>query len=132
MKAVSVIGIVAIAFGALTVVSGGTALIGGEAVRGMVGNAVPFVLWFNFLAGFAYIVAGVGLLKRAAWSAPLALLLAAATVAVFAAFGIAVWLGSPFEMRTVGAMTLRSVFWCATALIACRALGCFNRADRAG
>ena len=42
-------------FGVLTLYSGGMALFGGELARAAVGNAVPFVLWFNFLAGFAYI-----------------------------------------------------------------------------
>ena len=45
--------IVAIVFGVLTVVSGGRALFAGAEARAAVGNAVPFVLWFNFLAGFA-------------------------------------------------------------------------------
>jgi hypothetical protein len=40
------------------------ALFGTEATRAAAGNAVPFVLWFNFLAGFAYILAGLGLLRQ--------------------------------------------------------------------
>ena len=49
--------IVAIVFGALTIISGGRALFGGVDM----GAVVPFVLWFNFLAGFAYVAAGLGL-----------------------------------------------------------------------
>jgi len=48
---------VATVFGLLTIVSGGRALFGGVDM----GAAVPFVLWFNFLAGFAYVLAGIGL-----------------------------------------------------------------------
>ncbi|WP_202909560.1 hypothetical protein [Alkalilacustris brevis] len=44
----------AIAFGLLTIASGGGAILG---VAEM-GAVVPFVLWFNFFAGFAYVVAG--------------------------------------------------------------------------
>lgn len=47
--------IVAIVFGALTIISGGRALFGGVDM----GAVVPFVLWFNFLAGFAYVAAGL-------------------------------------------------------------------------
>ena len=36
-------------FGVLTIVSGGVALFGGSDARAAVGDAVPFVLWFNFL-----------------------------------------------------------------------------------
>ncbi|WP_417335866.1 hypothetical protein [Halobacteriovorax marinus] len=29
----------------------------------------------------------------------------------FALFGVHIFLGNPYEMRTVGAMTVRTVFW---------------------
>jgi hypothetical protein len=48
-------------FGALTIASGGRVLFVSEAARVATGNYVPFVVWFNFLAGFAYVAAGVGL-----------------------------------------------------------------------
>lgn len=103
-------------FGVLTLYSGGMALFGGAAARAAVGNAVPFVLWFNFLAGVAYIAAAVGLYLWRPWAGSAAWLIALATLAVFAAFGIAVMTGTPFEMRTVGAMLLRAGVWLAIAL----------------
>ena len=45
---------IAVVFGALTIVSGGQALFGDAAAQAAVGNAGPFVLWFNILSGFAY------------------------------------------------------------------------------
>lgn len=63
-RALTAAGAVGLVFGLLTVFSGGTALFGGEAARTAVGNAVPFVLWFNFIAGFFYVLAGVGLLMK--------------------------------------------------------------------
>lgn len=42
--------IVAVLFGILTVLSGGRALFGNDTARAAVGNAVAFVLWFNFVA----------------------------------------------------------------------------------
>ncbi|MEZ4618290.1 MAG: hypothetical protein R2867_22630 [Caldilineaceae bacterium] len=50
--------IVAILFGLLTILSGGRTLFNAEAQQ-LAGNYVPFVLWFNFLAGFAYVIAGL-------------------------------------------------------------------------
>ena len=47
----SISAVVAIVFGLATVISGGRALFGGADM----GAVVPFVLWFNFLAGFAYV-----------------------------------------------------------------------------
>ena len=49
--------IAAIVFGVVTVLTGGRALFGSLESRADFGNAVPFVLWFNFLAGFVYIAA---------------------------------------------------------------------------
>ncbi len=53
--------VVGMAFGVLTIASGARALFGDAAARAAVGHAVPYVLWFNFLAGFAYVAAGIGL-----------------------------------------------------------------------
>lgn len=117
---IRIAGAFAILFGGLTVLSGGQALFGGEAARAAVGAAVPFVLWFNFLAGFAYIAAGAGLLARRRWAVTLSIAIAAATLTVFAAFGIHAASGGAFEGRTVGAMILRSAVWVAIAALALR------------
>lgn len=105
---------VAIAFGLLTVVSGGTALLGALEM----GAVVRFVLWFNTLAGLAYVVAGLGLWQGRRWAYPLSLAIFAATLLVFVAFGLHVAQGGAFEMRTVYAMALRSAVWGAVALVA--------------
>jgi len=105
---------VAIAFGLLTVVSGGTTLLGALEM----GTVVLFVLWFNTLAGLAYVVAGLGLWQGRRWAYPLSLAIFAATLLVFAAFGLHVAQGGAFEMRTVYAMALRSAVWGAIALVA--------------
>ena len=43
-----------------------------------------------------------------------------ATVLVFAAFGVHVWSGGAYELRTVGAMSLRSIVWISIAITASR------------
>jgi hypothetical protein len=111
---------VAVLFGALTIVSGGRVLFGDTAARAAAGAVVPFVLWFNFSAGFAYLAAGSGLILRRRWATPLSVAIAAATVVVFAAFGLHIWRGGAFEMRTLGAMALRSLVWIAIAITALR------------
>jgi hypothetical protein len=108
--------VVAVLFGAATVASGANVLFGGGAAAA--GSYVPFVVWFNFLAGFAYVAAGVGLWREQRWAARLALALAVLTAAVFAAFGWHVAAGGAFEMRTVAAMTLRTLLWAAIAALA--------------
>ena len=118
-------GILTVAFGIVTVFEGGRMLFGRPEVRASAGNIVPFVLWFNFIAGFAYLMAGLGLFLWKRWAAQLSASIALTTLAVFAAFGIHVALGGAFEARTVGAMMLRSIVWIAIAVFTCRALGCF-------
>lgn len=112
--------IVAALFGLATIASGGNALFGGPAARQAAGAYVPFVLWFNFLAGFAYVAAGAGLWLRRRWAAMLALVIAGTTLLVFAAFGVHVLNGGAYEVRTAGAMTLRSLVWIAIGWLAWR------------
>ncbi len=119
--ALKIMGGIAILFGTLTVFSGGQALFGDPAARAAVGDAVPFVLWFNFGAGFAYIAAGIGLFLRQGWAVWLAAFIAVATLLVFMALGVHIWNGGAYEMRTIGAMTLRSLVWIGIATMGGRA-----------
>ena len=112
--------ILAVLFGLMTLKEGGTVLFGGEAARTAAGAYVPFVLWFNFLAGFAYVVAGIALWRRQGWAAGLALGIALATALVFAAFGVYVMNGGAFEVRTMAAMALRTTVWLVVGALAWR------------
>lgn len=100
----------AILFGLLTIRSGGAVLFN-EQARQAAGNYVGFVVWFNFLAGFAYVMAGVGLWLLQRWSVWLSLVIAGLTLVVFAVFGMYILMGGGYEMRTVAAMSLRTVVW---------------------
>ena len=115
-----VIALIAIGFGLMTIREGGAVLFYDGAARDAAGSYVPFVLWFNFLAGFAYVIAGVGLWMRRRWAIWLAMAIAVATALVFLAFGVHVALGGAWEQRTVIAMTLRTLVWVGIAAIAWR------------
>jgi len=111
------IALFAILFGLLTLSSGGAVLFEAEA-RQAAGNYVPFVVWFNFLAGFAYVAAGVGLWLRQRWAVWLSCLIAGATLVTFAAFGVYLLSGGSYEVRTVAAMSLRTVVWLVISAVA--------------
>ena len=111
-----VLAALAIVFGAVTLYSGGAVLFGDGQARAAAGDYVPFVLWFNFLAGFAYIAAGVGFYLWRPWAGKLSALIAIATVLIFGAFGLHIMLGGAYELRTVGAMVLRSAAWLGIAI----------------
>ena len=110
--------VIAVLFGAATVASGGNVLFGGGADRA--GSYVPFIVWFNFVAGFFYVAAGPGLWLRQAWAAWLAIALAVGTAAAFAALGLHIDRGGAYEARTVIAMSLRLGIWVAIAALAMR------------
>ena len=110
--------LVAIVFGLVTIKAGGMVLFTVGEAHQAAGNYVPFVLWFNFLAGFAYITVGIGLWLQRSWAALFAIVIAVFTLLVFIALGVHIYSGGAFEMRTIGAMSMRSIIWMSIALIA--------------
>ncbi len=110
-KWLRVAAVIAVVFGAMTVFSGGSVLFGPREAQAAAGNYVPYVLWFNFLAGFAYILAGIGIWIGANWAKWLAMGILGATIVVAVVFGVHVASGGEYEMRTVGALVLRTAVW---------------------
>ncbi len=120
--AIWLISLVAVGFGIMTLKGGGAVLFGGEAARIAAGNYVPSLLWFNFLSGFVYIAAGVGLWLQQRWALWLSMALVSAIAVAFAAFGMYVLSGGEYEQRTVVAMSARLVVWIVITAAAFRAL----------
>ena len=112
------ISVVAIVFGLLTIKSGGMVLFVDGPDRVAAGNYVPFVLWFNFIAGFFYILAGVGLWFKQRWAMWLSGLIVISTLLVFASLNLHIYNDGLFEFRTVIAMSLRSIIWSVIAFYA--------------
>ena len=107
---IKVASIFAIVFGVMTIISGGSALFV-ESASKAAGAYVPFVLWFNFISGFVYVVVGVGIWKLHEWAGLLSIFLAASILFVFLVFGMHIMSGESYEMRTVLAMTFRFSVW---------------------
>lgn len=118
--ATAILSLIAVAFGVLTVREGGAVLFHDGAARAAAGDYVPFVLWFNFVAGFACVIAGAGLWLRQRWATWLAIAIAATTALTFAAFGAHVAFGGAWELRTLMAMSLRTLVWAGIATMAWR------------
>jgi hypothetical protein len=118
----TVAAIVAIVFGGLTILSGGMALFGKPEARAIFGDIVQFVLWFNFAAGFAYVIAGAGLFHQCKWAVWLSGLIALGTGCVFFALALHIFQGGVYEMRTVAAMTLRTAVWIGITIVAARCI----------
>jgi len=77
----------------------------------------PLVVWFNFIAGFAYITAAVGIFGMCAWSIPLSYAIATATAAFFILFGMHVIADGSYELQTVVVMTIRTLLWIAISFV---------------
>lgn len=111
-------------FGLLTIKSGGAVLFIDGVDREQAGNYVPLVVWFNFLAGFAYIIASAGLFLKKKWAVWLSITIAITTLLIFGIFGIHVFNGGSYEARTVVAMSLRSSVWVMIGIFSYRQLIC--------
>ncbi len=114
------VSVVAITFGLLTLKSGGLVLFVDGADRLAAGDYVLFVLWFNFLAGFTYVAAGVGLLQLKQWAVKLSALIVVATLIIYALLGLYIVAGGAYEVRTIIAMCVRSLTWIFITIIAFR------------
>ena len=115
-----IIAVTAVVFGLLTIKSGGSVLFVDGPFREDAGNYVPFVVWFNFLAGFIYLIAGGGLWMQKPWAVWISILIVFATLVVFAILGIHILKGGMYEIRTIAAMSLRTVVWALIARVAYR------------
>ncbi|MCR9285065.1 MAG: hypothetical protein NXH99_25450 [Rhodobacteraceae bacterium] len=115
-------GAAAAVFGVMTVVSGGTVLFGGDQLSRLAGNVVSFVLWFNFLAGFAYVTTGIGLWFARGWARWMAIAILIGTAVVLCAFLVYVSQGGPHETRTLVALIFRTGFWAIVTSTALRAV----------
>lgn len=111
----NILAVIALVFGVMTVFSGGSVLFGPGPAHDLAGNIFPLVVWFNFLAGFIYIFAAVGIWRGAYWALMLSFIIAAATAVVAIFFTYQVSQGATFEARTVGALILRIGFWSGVA-----------------
>ncbi len=102
---------IAVLFGLLTLKSSYLVLFTQGEFHQSVGNYLPFVVAFNGIAGFFYIISGVGLFFQKKWAAIIAALIALATLIVFALFFWQISQGAAYENRTLYAMSFRSALW---------------------
>ena len=117
-------GIAAILFGLASLREGAAVLFFDGASRERAGHYVPFVVWLNFLAAFAYVAAGLGIARARRWGARLAAALAVVSALGLVALAVHILAGGAFELRTPIAMTLRTLFWALLGWRACTVVGC--------
>ena len=104
------VAVIAAVFGVMTLFAGGNVIFS-ESGAQAAGVVIPFVVWFNFLAGFAYVAAAAGIWRGDRWGALLAIALVVAYLAVDGLLARHVLTGGAYEPRTLYAMTFRTVGW---------------------
>ncbi len=113
MKALSVFFFI---FGILTLKSGGSVLLG-EAAKVAAGNYIPFIVGFNVFAGPFYLVIAVALWRKKECGHKLVNLVFAAYLLADVYLAYHIQSGGLFEMRTVFAMSFRTLLWGGTGLL---------------
>jgi hypothetical protein len=104
------IALVFLIFGTLTIFSGGRALFSEIGINTR-GNIVPVVLWFNFIAGFFYLISSFLIFKLIPLVKQLSITIAILNVIIFSYLIYHIFDGGLFENKTVFAMGFRTVFW---------------------
>lgn len=117
MITLRILSVIAVVFGLLTLKEGGSVIFNIGSLRQAAGNFVPFVVWFNFLSGFFYIAAGIGLWTQKRWAVSLSIALLIGIVITYIVFGIHVLNSGPYEVRTVYAMALRTFLWAVISIV---------------
>lgn len=118
------VSVIVILFGLITLKEGGSVALNIGTARVDAGNYVPFVVWFNFLSGFVYITAGIGLWFKKTWASKLSIFLLSSILAVYTLLFIHILGGGLYETRTVFAMGFRALIWGVTAFVSFKTLSC--------
>ncbi len=108
--------IFSVIFGFLTIFAGGNALFT-ETGKLAAGKIISLVLWYNFIAGFFYIITGLAIYRQKSIAVRLSMLLANSAFAIYFALIMHILEGKEYEMRTLYAMTFRTVYWITVAII---------------
>jgi hypothetical protein len=98
------------AFGLLTLFMSTSVIFDLFGIREKEGNYVLFVVWANFICGILYLIGAFGFMKDKKW---LPNVMIAASVLLIVTFGglfLHIQNGGIYEVKTVGAMTFRTLF----------------------
>lgn len=110
-------GIVLVVFGMLTVFMGSSVLLDLFGIREKEGNYVPFVVWANVICGFLYLIAANGLFRKKIWAVHLLFIATGILLLTFAGLYIHIRTGGIYELKTVYAMTFRTVITLVLAVV---------------
>lgn len=100
----------AVLFGVATIFSGAQNLFNENVIRTQ-GNIIPVVLWFNFIAGFVYLIIAFGTIFGKRIILRITSALSALNIVVLFYLLIHISNNQAYEIKTLIAMSFRTVFW---------------------
>ena len=117
-KIVNIAALVSALFGLVTIFAGGSVILDLFGMREKEGNYVLFVVWVNFICGFLYVFSAYGFYQKRKWT--ISLLLISILILILAFIVLVIWIidDNPYEMKTIAAMSFRTLFTIGLFLIA--------------
>ncbi len=109
--------LVAIIIGLLSIIEGGSVLLGLETKPYTV---LPWLVWYNVVLGFVSVAAGVGLWMNRAWGYTSATTIVALHFLVLMILVILYSFRQPVALHSIAAMTVRSLVWAGILLVLMR------------
>lgn len=106
------------AFGGLTIFMSGSVIFDLFGIRAKEGNFVPFIVWTNFFAGWAYWVAAYGFVKEKKWTFGILISFLVILIGAFIGLKMHIEAGGIYEERTVKAMMFRMGVTATMAIVA--------------
>lgn len=100
----------AIIFGIMTIFSGGQNLFNSEVIKTQ-GNVIPEILWFNFSAGFVYLLIATLVLMQKKIALRITATLSALNFVALLHLINHVSQNGAYEVKTIFAMSFRTIFW---------------------
>lgn len=98
------------AFGLMTLFMSTSVIFDLFGIREKEGNYVLFVVWANFICGFFYLVGAYGFISHKNWLPKIMTAASALLIITFAGLFLHIQNGGIYEVKTIGAMTFRTVF----------------------
>lgn len=112
-----IISVFLILFGVITIFIGSSTLLDLFNIRAKQGNYIPFVVRGSVVSGFMYIIAAIGVFKKQQWALNFLIAASILLIITFIAFLIHIKSGKVYEIKTIYALSFRTIITIAISII---------------
>ncbi|GMV78520.1 MAG: hypothetical protein AMXMBFR79_16510 [Chitinophagaceae bacterium] len=112
-----IISVFLILFGVVTIFIGSSTLLDFFQIREKQGNYVAFIVRANVICGFFYLIAAIGIFKKQQWALNFLIAASILLIITFIAFLIHIKSGKVYEIKTIYALSFRTIITIAISII---------------